>query len=773
MHYFSARLMGAAKVEVEAQVVQAQLGVSLSGTLESIYNLPADVRLRTEMLIVRLPVEESCDFQALANPDSAVAKRHLGDGKAERNRTFARARDRSVHLLGSYNGQLFVSRNLNPHWSSDPFDAYDLAPATILDAIRRDEIEHILDRSRAVLTLPQGSQYLAPSRRRIQSFVRVGNIQYSRDAIEAVTFWLLPHLKGIGAIVTDTWSISSIAFSAARLAAAYFGGPTPRVEMLPSYNDGSETARLSARRVLERLDRDSFLAEGARPGLLCLISATQSGRLAGHLRGIIETSQLNLQPSFVSLFRLGPSELATLHDLSEDPRFQLLPDSEGEVERASQPVRIDPQVYFPLSFQDEVMTVDIPIADRSRDFFERYRGAGLIQVHRDHQEADGPPLHHGIHLATERLLKHSDFVKRFENRLGKLQTAPALIVSPPHGPGQALAQHAQAYFRRKGEFCAVFPHSNLQIPPEPARDEERELRTLLRDAGENQSLLIIDDVCISGARLSQYQRHIRNERFKGRIDYLVGVARPNAESVWAYYERYLRYRAGHPQKHTLQAVEKVILPDWREHRCPWCAEKQLYHGWSRRAPLPELLLRRLEQLTRSSQVGLEGDLFLQRPGAPPFILGPDSIYVSEKASQAEVFAAIAAALQVLRTERFGPGPTLGPRRFPISTVLKHEDYCVAKFTDSILRASMLRAAAADELIYADPQTELARTEALRRLVTRSSEGEHEIALELLIAAGEEKCRIDDSGDLRCSLRGHGFSNVTDYILDRVAELSPL
>ena len=770
MHHFNAHLSGIDDAPVEAQVVQAQLGASLGETLESVYNLRTDQRLRADMLIVRLPIEESCDHRALADLQSETARRYLGSDRAERDRTFARARDRSVHLLGSCEGDLFITPNLNPHWSSDPFDTYGLRPAEVLDAIRRDEFEYILDRSRAVLTLPPGSHYLAPSRRPVQSFIRVGNIQYSRDAIEAVTFWLLPHLQGVGAILTDTWSISSIAFSVAGLASAYFGVPPLRVEMLPNYNDGSDAARVSARRVLERLDRDWSTSEGAGPVMLCLVSATQSGSLAGHLQSIIESSELHLEPRFVSLFRLGPSALETLHDLSGDPRFELLAGAGATAQGT--PVRIDPQVYFPLSFQDQHVVIDAATASKHREFFERYLGTGLIQVHRDHQEADGRPLHHAIHLATERLLGAPGFIDRFEARLRALETPPLLIVTPPHEPGRALAKHAHAYFERGGHSCPVFGHSSLQIAPEPQREEERALRDLLRGAAEHQSLLIIDDVCITGTRLCQYQRNIRNCRFSGRIDYLVGVARPNSSSVWSDHKRYLGHRDRRLPRHTLQAVDEVVLPDWRDDCCPWCIEKRMYQRWAKIAALPEPLIGRLETLSRSSDAGLEDELFLQRPGAAPFAVGPASLYLPEGASQPEVFAAIAAALQVLRTERSESRPLLGPRRFPVSTVLKHEDYCRAKWTDTIIRASLLRAAISDELVYADPQSEEARAVALGRLIMQPSEGEHEIALEILIAAGEEKCRLADTEELRDTLRADGFSEVSDYMLDRVAELEP-
>ena len=165
---------------------------------------------------------------------------YLHRQKSQRDSTFDRLRDRSVHVLSSYNGQHILTKNLSPHWPDDPLATYGISGEKAIAAIRKTEFDFILDQSRAVLTSPPGSRYRTPSRRLVRSFVRVGNIQYNRDAIDAIFFWLLPHLADVGAILTDTWSISSLAFNVAKLSAFYFGGDARRVEMLPSYDDGSE-----------------------------------------------------------------------------------------------------------------------------------------------------------------------------------------------------------------------------------------------------------------------------------------------------------------------------------------------------------------------------------------------------------------------------------------------------------------------------------------------------------------------------------------------------
>jgi hypothetical protein len=443
-----------------------------------------------------------------------------------------------------------------------------------------------------------------------------------------------------------------------------------------------------------------------------------------------------------------------------------------KVDSGSEPIAIDAQVYFPLQFEDTIIELDKALADRSRAFFDRYLGSGLIEVHRTHDDQSGRPRHHAIHLATERLSESSSFQASFVEKLGTLASAPMLIVTPPHQPGCWMALRAAEFFRSKGTDCLVYEHPNLYLSPDPRNSEECELRRMLQSAGENDSLLILDDVCITGTRLSQYQRYVRSEGFKGRIDYLVGIARPNRPEKWTRLQRYLGYRGSGRPRHTVDAVEFILLPDWRDNDCPWCREKRLYERWSMVAPLPDLFVERLGLLSRSMATGLINDLFAAIPGLPEMKLGPSSLFTAERANQAEVFAAVAASLQYLRSEPPSDRPPLGPRHFPVSTVLNHEDYLRSKWTDSILRATFFRAASSDELTYADANRENLRTAALNDLLMQDAEGEHDIALEILLAAGLEKCRVNVAADLQMRLEQFGATEVFSYIFDRLRELQP-
>jgi hypothetical protein len=329
-----------------------------------------------------------------------------------------------------------------------------------------------------------------------------------------------------------------------------------------------------------------------------------------------------------------------------------------------------------------------------------------------------------------------------------------------------LAELARYHFARVGHICPVFAHDTLHL-----RAKDVELSEILASAEDADALLVVDDVLLTGTRLAQYQRHTRTAGYKGRIDYLVGIARPEDPQVWAKAKQILTWRGATLPRHTLNCVDMIILPDWREHDCPWCAEQRLYSRWSQIAPLPEQLASRLEALQGATAAGLTSDLFLQIPNIPALALGPNSFFTSQAANQAEVFAAVAAALQHLRTEITSDRPRLRPRHFPISTVLNHDDYLCEKWTDSILRATFLRAATADELTYADSNKEDVRTQQLMDLVVQDGEGEHDIAPEVLLAAALGKCRVRVGDDFRARLEAFGMGEVGAYLLDRLADES--
>lgn len=768
MHRFTAT-MGDPDAGPQAEVVQIRAGQSLEDALEEIYDGDESVRLGTELLILRPPVEGNIPPGGLAagGSDPADVARILRVDDVAR--AFARYDDRPVHLLSSSNGEHYLSGNVNPHFDHEVLPA-TTDRGTLVRDVRVAEFEHIMDRSRAVIGSAPGTVLVAPSGRLVRNFIRVGNIQYDRDALDAVFFWLLPHLRRCAAVLTDTWSISSIALNVAAQSRRYFGGSERRVELLPDYIGTSPGSAERARAIIERLVGESPVDAGLDE-MLCLVSATQSGSLRGKLDSLMAGGKVGrFATRFVAVFGLGDTGMPTLHDLAEDGRFRLLDEATDGVLRDLR-IPIDAQVYFPLNFKDHTVEVTRPVATASRDVLDALAGYGVIQVHRDVEEGFRR-RHQAIHVATERLLDVPEFVNRLDALLASVTRTPVLIAAPPIDGARLLAEHIAERLRAAGRDAPVLLHHSLRFDDlAPPTDAQGAAIAAVRAAGPGDELLIVTGSWISDASLTQYQKGLRDLRYQGRTRYIVGVTRPESEARWQRTCRRLSARDG-ATKHDAAAVMTLPLPAWASERCPWCEEMRLYARWATEQPLPPVLAERRERLATATHTGIRDGLLLSIEGMPAMQLGPGSFFLSEGNNDAELFAAMASTFQRLRTRDPAQGPPLGPKRFPVSTVLQPIDYTDEVWSDSILRAMILRAATADELVYVDPEEEAKRTHSARGLITRPERDEHSVLLEVLLAAGLEKIDLKADDELRAGVLGlldatSATHATAEYMLDRI------
>lgn len=66
--------------------------------------------------------------------------------------------------------------------------------------------------------------------------------------------------------------------------------------------------------------------------------------------------------------------------------------------------------------------------------------------------------------------------------------------------------------------------------------------------------------------------------------------------------------------------------------------------------------------------------------------------------------------------------------------------------DTVIRASFLRAASREELVYSDVTKEKERSAALTLLMKSAEPDKSNVALEFILASALDKCSIDDIGD---------------------------
>ena len=526
-----------------------------------------------------------------------------------------------MHILASWNYDVFVSDNANAITSRSPLAQEKENMESLCQELQRIELDNLVSVSKARLEGGEGVLYRAPSGKLVRSFLRVGNIQMSRSALDAVFFWLLPSLKDCVGIVTDTWSISSIAFNASRRLAVYRGKPSELcpVEMLAKYLDGSEARAAEAADIVQTVIEAQKQCTGR---VVLLISATQSGSLVQNLRESLRLRDVpDERTQFVALFKLGstllPENLAALRDLTAVKGFESYTPLSSEEELPFEPIDIDEGVYFPLTYRDAQYEVKICDATKTvQTFLEEYGSRSsdsVVRVHRDIIE-DGSTRHHGVWIDTLHLVRSEVFRIKFERYLTEIETVPTIIVNPGHEAGRKMAALATAFWARKGVDIACFEHPSLS-----SSSDERGVNTALFDtiakANASQSILILDDAFITGRRLAAYQTHLRNRSFRGRVYYGVAIARPNSLSEWEQFARRLKYRGGRAgrilARNVVRAIETLVIPNWNEDDCPWCKEVRL-HGDAftvKQSRTQKARENRLRVLERNKELGLRECLY--------------------------------------------------------------------------------------------------------------------------------------------------------------------
>lgn len=721
--------------------------------------------VEADAVVVRAPVETIWNTEGYGVGALQPSKDHVEELLGEPDGVYRRASDRSVHVLSTFRGRPFITTNLNGLVQLDPIFATGMSEAAVLDCLRETEMAYLVSRSKALLSAPPSSVFRAPSGHLVSHFMRVGNIQADRDALDAIAFWMLPHLEGIDAVLLDTWSISSVALHAIRLAERHYGrGPIP-VEMLHGYNDGSEEAKDRAAESVSRLGGE-VAADTSNPEVLVLISATQSGSLSGRLAAAFENAPRPLIPRYLALFALRDSELPRLANLTADPRFSLL----GEGDAGMTVLGIDAQVYFPLVYTDVPIRLMRKDAERSREFFDRYADSGLIRLHVDDGRGTGTARHHAIHLDLATLLDNDTFTERMGTTLKGLGPQRA-ILTPEHRNAKAFASKVAGMLSNGTVVPPVLSTTGLNSK---ARGETRAtLQEMLAACSEEDEILVVDDVVVTTVSLAQIDKQLRTLRFKGRVNYVIGIQRMPSAVEWRGFSGRLSQRRGAPPN-TVRCVEEVVLPDMNEDSCPWCREQRLYDGWlAKGLDLPAALRSRRSLLASSDTHGLQDDAFLHPAHLPTPKLGPNSLYVRDPCTQADVFAALSSALQILRTETGLKPALLGPRHYPLATVLHHEDYLRQKWTDTVLRAAFLRAASCDELIWTEREREDERTLALEHIIRHASPDEHDLILEVLLAACLGKASVHHSdASIRLLARKRDPSGVATNLLQRLQEAAP-
>ena len=617
----------------------------------------------------------------------------------------------------------------------------------LVEDIREQELTHYAKNSDALLSARTGFVYRAPSGHYVRQFLRVGNIQRSRAALDAVFFWMLPFLADCRAIVVDTWSIGAIALNAATLLGRYRGDDDCRVDFLPAYFDGSIESRYDAERILQY----PRTVEGS---ILVLFSAVRSGRSFKRLQEVFESIVSPQDFKYLAIYSLA-------EDVGIDALCRNLRGFESAAREGSV-ITIDPSSFFPLTAKDKPLMIRQVDSDPNLAFFREYRGSRAVRIHRNVYDSFGTKLrHHAVDVDVESLLTEPRFRNKLQEKLLGIPQ-PSIAIVPPHKAGKVMTEVAtEVCVARYGAPPRIVTHADLA-------GEDEQLKEVFGKTDGSTEVLVLDDVSATGQRLNRFQANLRTLGFKGHISYVVGVARPDDLQAWDERIQNLRLRAGdHPND--VECVEKLVLPDWDEVECPWCLEYRWLSEILRRGRLGsrgrEMTHRRLEVLEAAAdREGLVDEVLWIPPERQRPVISLGSIFLPDTgATEADVVASVAGTIQKMRTDRDEryrlhadlPQPRiLSPRNFLGPS---------PRYNDSILGLAMLRSTRPSELRRWEDGDEAERCKQLREALV---EGRDSNALELGVAMVQQKFSlVGDDGGVLHAIQSEGVREILATVLN--------
>ena len=530
-------------------VAEISYGESVRDILEKLYQvLPPEERTNASIIIrpeVKFQLSPTKIKQLLAQEIGAAE--HLGERYhfmveiiRDIQLTFQRFKNHSIHILASEDYHHFLTSNINPSaaMAVDVFNKKFMQK--LIGAIQNAEMDYLVKAGNCKLPQLGKQYYRAPSGRYMKAFLRVGNLQISHSAIDALFFWLLPYLQNCLGIITDTWSISSISQNVSRHLVEYekMGKPLCPIEMLGDYHEQSEQYGSAAAEIIDRFISRIEPHNGENMGqVLILISATHTGSMVKLINRFLSPRGIPKgKVKFVSIFRLSSvSHVPALRDLSDDEDF--LPVDKLLDEQKNSAIEIHRRLYFPITMLDIEKPLKLDIVKQYGIFSKRYADISFARVHRT--DSDSTPSnfrHHAVWIDTPKLVSHSAFISKFQKKLLALEPRPAIIFHPDRAAANILADKAFNIFLAENAIVRTLQHNDLRLLPKLSK-ADKGIQKAINDLDSSAAILILDDSFLTGTRINSYQKNLRDFEFKGVCHYLVAIARPEAEKIWRDQKR--------------------------------------------------------------------------------------------------------------------------------------------------------------------------------------------------------------------------------------------
>lgn len=518
--------------------------------------------------------------------------------------------------------------------------------AEILNEIRYADLCEVIYNTQGdcLHNAPNDFHFITPSGKHTTRFLRLTDAIYSYNALDRISFWLLPLVANSSAVLIDTWSLSAIiTHTLHRL------GLDLPFDCFHEHINKRETGALV---VLNKLSRRIT----SNNPVLVIVGLSSSGSFFRALPSVLKKSSIPNELKTLSIygFKNTPSDVDLLARLNIEIEWF----SESECiyclsENQKTTYQIDRKYYYPRIYSEKpVRFTTLLLSDESNAesssvvFIKKYGSIpGVLVVHKDDQNDGMTPRHHAFDINVSRLIQEEKFRKELFSTISKIErraNVPKIVVSPPHKAAKDIISVIQMRWPE-----ATYIHST------DLSDLSDIDKNFFKEATH---ICFIDDGLISGSRIEVYLRNLRENfdfNYLGKlknVSWFPLILRPPSEAVIKSLKDSL---SGHSQwNNGLYFIYKVFLPDWSGvNECPWCIEKEILDKFV--GPLwadPIWYKKRRDLLNQSNKGITQNSLFVE-PFSEHKTLGAGSPLADVGFLEMQLLFLITTGLQVLRNRK--------------------------------------------------------------------------------------------------------------------------
>lgn len=527
----------------------------------------------------------------------------------------------------------------------------------LLKSVREQDLHEVVAgaQSRCVVCAASSYHFALPSGAHASQFIRLSEALVDMQTVDRIAYWLahkieaqLPELQGKSSLTLLVDHPSMLVLAA-------------RVRLLVSQPLSIATFPGYPSDVEARTSTFSFLSKiaSAQTAVFFVVGVASTGRLASFV-DTWATERPGLVIKSTTLYAVqdihGTEPLCRL----SLPNYQHFETEQGcgLCANHSEAIAIHSSNYMIGVAPPKEVALPPPFFEQQRDFLSKWGGHdGVLRVHYDDPN-ESTARHHAFYVDVGTLLTLEEFQQEILERVRSLDPHPDAVAVPEHPTAIRLAN---LIAERLG--VPIITLTNDMLARRPGTQDQ--------NLATAKSLLVADDVFISGTRLdiiNRFLRETKNELAPAlqNIHYFTPLATPSSQQK--YSERAHGLTSKHGWVSQLSHLYKFCLPDWHDQKsCPWCREREVL---GRLAQLSGALDGPLaDRVTRLSNrtAGLTSHVFHLAPGVSQVPnLGAESAILSGGATALQVLFACASAVQQLRHR---PADPLNPAQFPTPTGL--------------------------------------------------------------------------------------------------------